>query len=104
MYVVGVTYEDSVHVGPDVVKAHQDFIINLLQPYLLRRTVETGIRGLEPEGVPRYSRLVRYYFNSLEDYEKSWAVHHDKIILDGYEKMNVPFYIQLNEVVYDVTF
>lgn len=105
MIVVTIMTEVAEEVSPELAKAHADYVMGYLKPYLRKRTVEKGIVGLGPNKGVKFSRIVRYYFDTMEDYEKSWVPHYEKFVKDNQDKnMSPPSFVQVDEIIFEASF
>lgn len=72
---------------------HIPMVAGLLGDAVKGATVENGLSGEEPGSTPPYLAVGNLYFDTLEDFQKSFGPHSDKIGAD------IPNYTNIDPVI-----
>ena len=80
---------------------HVPMVVGLLSPEVRSGAVDKGLAGGAPGAPPAYTVMSHLYFDTLEDFQKAFAPHAEKILGDIPNFTNTEPVIQISEVVID---
>lgn len=80
---------------------HVPMVVQLLSPQLRSGAVEKGLAGDAPGTPPPYVAMGHLYFDSIEEFQKAFSPHAEKIFHDIRNFTNTQPVVQISEVLTD---
>ena len=77
---------------------HVKLVTSLLGDVLKGASIESGLGGGTPGSPAPFAAMGNWYFNSMEDFEKSFGLNADKIMGDLPIFANIEPIVQISEV------
>jgi len=79
---------------------HMKMVNETLTPMgLVKSEIDKGVGGASAGSPPPYVALGHMVFNSIEDFQKAWVAHGEKIMGDIPNYTNIDPLVQISEIV-----